>query len=59
MKIKIKKRYKGFPFIQVETRRKCFVILLWANRPFSKWQIKKGFYVTVYKFHPFEMAVYY
>jgi hypothetical protein len=59
MKLKITKRYKGFPFIEISTRKYHFVILLWVNGKFEKWQIKKVFYNTVYKFHPFEMCWYY
>lgn len=59
MEIRLIKRYKAFPLVQIDSKKYCFNILFWVSGKWEKWRIKKGFYVTVYKFHPFEMAIYY
>lgn len=59
MKIKLCKRYKTTPLIEIETKKYCFVIMLWNTYKWGKWEIKKGFSNKTFKFHPFEMTWYF
>lgn len=58
MKIKLIRRSKTTPIIDVKTKKHSFTIMFWNTYKWHKWEIITGVYYITYKFHPFEMTWY-